>query len=115
MSERPFTQKSDYNQESVNNTILGFNTNFSTELPFLTRLANKLPNVETEVPSNLSFRGEFAYLFPNAPKAANFNGEPTTYIDDFEGSQSNIDLKSPLSWSLASAPVGFGANCQKEC
>lgn len=108
MSERPFTQKADYNQESVNNTIIGFNTNFSTELPFLTRLANKLPNVETEVPSNLSFRGEFAYLFPNAPKAASFNGEPTTYIDDFEGSQSNIDLKSPLSWSLASAPVGFG-------
>ncbi len=108
MSERPFTQKADYNQESVNNTIIGFNTNFSTELPFLTRLANKLPNVETEVPSNLSFRGEFAYLFPNAPRAANFNGEPTSYIDDFEGSQSNIDLKAPLSWSLASTPVGFG-------
>lgn len=42
LSERPFTQKSDYNQESVNNTIVGFNTNFSTELPFLTRLVNKL-------------------------------------------------------------------------
>lgn len=108
LTERPFTQKSDYNQESVNNTIVGVNTNFSTELPFLTRLVNKLPNVETDVPSNLSFRGEFAYLFPNAPKAANFNGEPTSYIDDFEGSQSNIDLKSPQSWALASAPIGFG-------
>lgn len=108
LSERPFTQKSDYNQESVNNTIVGFNTNFSTELPFLTRLVNKLPNVKTDVPSNLSFRGEFAYLLPNAPKTANFNGEPTSYIDDFEGSQSNIDLKSPQSWALASAPIGFG-------
>jgi len=71
-------------------------------------MVNKLPNIETEAPSNLSFRGEFAYLFPNAPKTANFNGEPTSYIDDFEGSQSNIDLKSPLSWSLASTPIGFG-------
>ena len=60
------------------------------------------------MPSNLSFRGEFAYLLPNAPKTANFNGEPTSYIDDFEGSQSNIDLKSPQSWALASAPIGFG-------
>jgi cell surface protein SprA len=108
MTERPFTQKVDYNQESVNNTIVGVNTNFSTEVPFFTRLVNKLPNIETEAPSNLSFRGEFAYLFPNAPKASDFNGEPTTYIDDFEGSQSNIDLKSPLSWSLASTPIGFG-------
>lgn len=108
MTERPFTQKADYNQESVNNTIIGFNTNFSTEVPFFTRLVNKLPNIETEAPSNLSFRGEFAYLFPNAPKTADFNGEPTSYIDDFEGSQSNIDLKSPLAWSLASTPIGFG-------
>jgi len=28
MTERPFTQKADYNQESVNNTIVGINTNF---------------------------------------------------------------------------------------
>ena len=108
MTERPFTQKADYNQESVNNTIVGINTNFSTEVPFFTRLVNKLPNIETEAPSNLSFRGEFAYLFPNAPKTADFNGEPTSYIDDFEGSQSNVDLKSPLAWSLASTPIGFG-------
>jgi cell surface protein SprA len=31
----------------------GFNTNFSSEVPFLTRLV-KLPNVDTDVPSNLS-------------------------------------------------------------
>ncbi len=114
MTERPFTQKADYNQESVNNTIVGINTNFSTEVPFFTRLVNKLPNIETEAPSNLSFRGEFAYLFPNAPKAADFNGEPTSYIDDFEGSQSNIDLKSPLAWSLASAPIGFGGELNED-
>ncbi len=114
MTERPFTQKADYNQESVNNTIVGINTNFSTEVPFFTRLVNKLPNIETEAPSNLSFRGEFAYLFPNAPKTGDFNGEPTSYIDDFEGSQSNIDLKSPLAWSLASTPIGFGGELNEE-
>jgi cell surface protein SprA len=33
LSERPYTQKSSL-QESVNNTIFGLNTNFSTEVPF---------------------------------------------------------------------------------
>jgi cell surface protein SprA len=117
MSERPFTTKSNYGQESVNNTIFGFNTNFSTEVPFFTRLVNKLPNVDTDVPSNLSVRGEVAFLRPNASKIDNFNGESTIYVDDFEGSQSTIDMRSPYAWSLSSTPdrsakssYDFGAN-----
>ncbi|MFV8345080.1 cell surface protein SprA [Flavobacterium sp. ZB4P13] len=104
MTERPFTQKSSFGQESVNNTIFGFNTNFSTEVPFLTRLVNKLPNVDTDVPSNLSVRGEVAFLRPDSPKADQFQGESTIYVDDFEGSQSTIDMRSPYAWSLASTP-----------
>ncbi|RXR24697.1 T9SS outer membrane translocon Sov/SprA [Flavobacterium stagni] len=104
MSERPFTQKSNYGQESVNNTMFGINTNLSSEVPFLTRLVNKLPNVDTDVPSNVSFRGEIAYLMPNTPKGDRFNGESTLYVDDFEGSQTNIDLRSPLSWFISSTP-----------
>ncbi|WP_449404174.1 T9SS outer membrane translocon Sov/SprA [Flavobacterium pallidum] len=105
MTEKPFTTKSNYGQESVNNTIFGLNGNFSTEVPFLTRLVNKLPNMDTDVPSNISFRGEVAWLKPNAPKADRFEGESTIYVDDFEGSQTAIDVKSPLAWSLSSVPV----------
>jgi cell surface protein SprA len=104
MSEKPFTQKSSFGQESVNNTIFGFNTNYSTEVPFLTRLVNKLPNVDTDVPSNLSVRGEIAFLKPDTPKADRFEGESTIYVDDFEGSQSTIDMRSAYAWSLASTP-----------
>ena len=104
MSERPFTQKSSFGQESVNNTIFGLNSNFSTEVPFLTRLVNKLPNIDTDVPSNLSVRGEIAFLKPDSPKADRFQGESTIYVDDFEGSQSTIDMRSPYSWSLSSTP-----------
>ena len=104
MTERPLTQKASFGQESVNNTIFGFNTNFSTEVPFLTRLANKLPNIDTDVPSNLSVRGEVAFLKPDAPKAADFEGETTIYVDDFEGSQSTIDMRSAFAWSLSSTP-----------
>jgi cell surface protein SprA len=105
MTERPLTQKASFGQESVNNTIFGFNTNFSTEVPFLTRLANKLPNIDTDVPSSLSVRGEIAFLKPDAPKAADFEGESTIYVDDFEGSQSTIDMRSAFAWSLSSTPV----------
>ena len=105
MSERPFTQKSSYGQESINNTIFGFNTNFATEVPFFTRLVNKLPNIDTDVPSNLSVRGEIAFLRPDASKTDSFDGESTIYVDDFEGSQSTIDMRSAYAWSLSSTPL----------
>jgi cell surface protein SprA len=109
MSERPYTQKSVYGQESVNNTIFGMNTNFSTEVPFLTRLVNKLPNMDTDVPSNVSVKGEVAFLRPDTPQADQFGGVATSYVDDFEGSQSNIDMRSPQSWALSSVPKREGS------
>ena len=108
LNERPITQKANYGTEPINNTIFGFNGNYSTKVPFLTRLVNKLPNIDTDVESNLSLRGEFAYLAPGAPKGTNFNGEATSYIDDFEGAQNAIDLKAQQSWFLSSRPIGLG-------
>ncbi len=104
LSEKPFTQKSNYGQESVNNTIYGFNTNYATEVPFITRMVNKLPFVDTDVPSNVSVRGEVAFLKPDTPQGDRFGGESTVYVDDFEGSQSSIDMRSPASWYLSSVP-----------
>ena len=108
LNERPITQKANYGTESINNTIFGFNGNYSTEVPFLTRLANKLPNIDTDVQSNLSLRGEFAYLKPGAPKGTDFDSEVTSYVDDFEGSQNGISLLTPQSWFLSSRPKNLG-------
>ncbi|WP_452231546.1 T9SS outer membrane translocon Sov/SprA [Lacinutrix sp. MEBiC02595] len=105
LKERPITQKANYNSEPINNQIYGFNVNYSTEVPFLTRLVNKLPNIDTDVPSNFSIRGEVAALRPGSPSGTDFDGEATSYIDDFEGSQSAIDLKSASSWHLSSRPI----------
>ncbi|WP_081740397.1 T9SS outer membrane translocon Sov/SprA [Aquimarina pacifica] len=108
LNERPITQKSSYDFEPINNTILGTNVAYATEVPFLTRMVNKLPNIDTDVPSNISLRAEAAYLIAGAPKGADFEGKVTTYIDDFEGAQTQIDISSPLSWELSSVPIGFG-------
>ena len=104
LSENPLTQKANYGTEPVNNTMIGFNTNFSTELPFLTRWVNKIPTMNTNVPSILSFRGEVANLIAGKPKNTQLQGESNVYIDDFEGAQTNIDIKGFNSWKLSSVP-----------
>ncbi len=114
LNERPLTQKSNFGVEPVNNTIFGLNGNYSTEVPFLTRLVNKLPNIDTDVPSNVSVRGEVAFLKPNSPKNADFRGETTTYLDDFEGAQALIDIRSSLGWSLASTPQEFKTDGEED-
>jgi cell surface protein SprA len=103
-TEKPYTQKSVYGQEAVDNSIFGLNTNFSSEVPFFTRLVNKLPNIDTDVPSNISVRGEVAFLKPNTAKASHFEGESTAYVDDFESTTSTTNLSAAYSWSLASTP-----------
>jgi len=99
-SESPLTQKVSYGQEAVNNTMAGINLMYNNQLPFLTRLTDKIPLVNTEAPSNLNFKMEAAYLLPGLNKGIN----DQSYIDDFEQTTSKISLKEPTAWSLASKP-----------
>ena len=102
--ERPLTQKVNYGSDPINNTMFGFNLDYSTEVPYFTKLANKLPFVDTDVPSNLSVRADMAYLLPGTPSGLDVTGAATSYIDDFEASQIPISLISPLEWYEASTP-----------
>ena len=104
MMERPVTQKVDIGSEPFKNNVVGLDLQYRTEVPFLTKLVDYLPVISTKEKSTFSFTGEFAHLIPGQPKAINKDG--TSYIDDFEGSQSSIDLKSAASWRLASVPQG---------
>ena len=106
LSERSVSQKANYGVEPVNNTMIGFNGTFSSPVPFLTRLVNKLPNINSDVESNISFKTEFAYLHAGAPKSSGFDNVATVYVDDFEGTETNIDLKDTSSWNLSSTPIG---------
>lgn len=99
-AETPLTQKVNFGQEAVNNTMAGFNMLYNNELPFLTRLTDKIPLINTEAPSNLNFMAEAAYLMPGQSKGTN----DQSYIDDFEQTTSKISLKEPGLWALASKP-----------
>ena len=104
LSERPLTPKINLGDEPINNTIYGFDITYSTDAPFLTRWADKLPLYSTKEKSTLTLEGEFAHLLPGNPSAISKEG--TAYLDDFEGSQSTIDLSTYTMWNLASTPQG---------
>lgn len=104
INERPLTPKVNFGAEPIDNTMLGFNIDYSTEVPYFTKLANKLPFVDTNVPSNFSIRADMAYLLPGTPSGIDVAGAATSYIDDFEASQVPISLLSPLDWYEASTP-----------
>jgi cell surface protein SprA len=104
LNEKPITQKVNIGDEPVSNTIWGLDYNYRTDVPFLTRLIDKIPLINTKEMSSITTRGEFAQLIPGTNKAIGKNGN--SYVDDFEGSISLIDLKSPQAWSLASIPQG---------
>jgi len=104
LNEKPVTQKVNIGDEPVSNTIWGLDYNYKTDAPFLTRLVDKIPLINTKEMSTIVTQGEFAQLIPGNAKAIGKNG--TSYIDDFEGSISLIDIKSPQAWSLSSIPQG---------
>lgn len=104
LNERPITQKVNIGDEPVSNTIWGLDYNYKTDVPFLTRLVDKIPLIDTKEMSSITTQGEFAHLIPGNARAIGKNGN--SYVDDFEGSITVIDLKSPQAWSLASIPQG---------
>jgi len=105
LTERPLTQKVNIGDEPISNTIWGLNGSYSTESQLITTIVDKLPFLETKAPSSLTVVGEFAQLIPGHSKAIEKEGN--AYIDDFEGSETSIDLKQFSSWKLASTPRGF--------
>lgn len=107
MTERPLTQKVNIGDEPVSNTVVGLDYNYRHDAPWLTRLVDKIPLIDTKEPSSVQLAGEYAQLFPGHSKAIGKNGN--AYVDDFEGSVSLIDVKSPSAWFHASVPQGQSA------
>ncbi|OFX58885.1 MAG: cell surface protein SprA [Bacteroidetes bacterium GWE2_40_63] len=104
LTERPLTQKVNMGEEPISNTIWGLNGSYRTDAPFLTKAVDFLPFIETKEMSSITFEGEFAQLIPGHNKAIGKTGN--AFIDDFEGSESSIDLRNRNGWVLASVPQG---------
>lgn len=101
-SERALTEKVNIGDEIVNNTMFGFNLSYNTQFMWLTNLLNKIPTVTATQPSRLSLTAEYAQLVPHSQKSGSNRG--SSYVDDFESTQTGIDLRSPYAWVLAPTP-----------
>ncbi len=102
MQEQPLTQKVNYGEDPISNTMIGFDASYHNQSQLLTTLLDKLPFYSTKAPSSFSFEGEYARLIPGHSNVISKSG--TAYIDDFEATQTSIDLKSLTDWVLASTP-----------
>ena len=106
--ERPFTQKVNVGDDPINNKIYGLDINLSQDAPFLTKMVDAIPLINTKEPSNIAFSAEGAWLKPGHARAINADRrdkDGVVYIDDFEGSASSFDLRVPVNnWFIASVP-----------
>ncbi len=107
LSERPFFTKVDYGEDPIKNTMYGTDVNYRRDLPRLTKILDKLPFYHTTAPSAINAYAEAAYLKPGHAPQIGRGSNGVIYIDNFEGSKSDIDLRfPPISWALASTPLG---------
>jgi len=114
--ERPFTQKVNIGDDPINNRIFGLDISLDKDAPWLTKLVDKIPFIDTKEPSRINFVAEGAYLKPGHSKAINLGSKDdeddnsdrkggTVFLDDFEGSTSSFDLRQPANqWFIASVP-----------
>jgi cell surface protein SprA len=102
LGEKSYTQKINYGEEAIANTIYGADLSYHTDARWLTSFINALPGISTKAPSRINVDGEFARFIPGLSKSASEPG--TSYIDDFEGAKSTIDLRLPTLWYMASTP-----------
>ena len=101
LKEKPLTSKVAMGDEPLSNMLWGLNASWKKESQWLTNLLDKLPFVNATMPSNINLGVEFAHLIPGHAKGLQQNA---SYIDDFESTQSGIDLRQPSYWMLASTP-----------
>ncbi|MEO8108946.1 MAG: cell surface protein SprA [Ginsengibacter sp.] len=107
LSERPFFTKVDYGEDPIKNAMYGLDANYKRDVPRLTKLLNKLPFYSTTAPSAINSYAEVAFLKPGHAPQIGRGSAGVIYIDNFEGSKSDIDLRfPPISWALASTPFG---------
>ncbi len=112
MFERPYTQKVNIGDDPINNRMFGLDINYSNEVPWITKMVDKLPMISTKAPSNVTLSAETAAIKPGFARAIKEDSESdkggVVYIDDFEGSAQPINIQSPFigtnGWVMSSIP-----------
>src|SRR5699024_4645450 len=96
LREKPLQDKIRIGNEPVNNAMLGLDAKAHFDAPWLTRLVDRVPLLQTSDPSSISLNAEFAQLRPDVAQTAAVNDaidenrlfpdeeRGLSFIDDFE-------------------------------
>jgi cell surface protein SprA len=108
-SQQSLSDKVRLGEEPISNTIMGVDGGTTIEAPWLTNALNNVPGIKSTVASQISLRGEAAYIIPNpntrTSPIASDGSKGVAYIDDFEGARQIIPLGTFYGmWKDASAP-----------
>ena len=109
LNEQSLTDKVRLGDEPTNNTIYGLNASTNFDAPFLTKALNWLPGIHTIEKSQISLRGEYAYMSPDPNTRTSplpeDGGKSVAYIDDFEGTLQTMPISlAYTSWKEAAPP-----------
>ncbi len=109
LGERPFFTKMNIGEDPIRNTMYGLDFNYRNDWKQLSRWLDKLPFYSTTAPSSIQAYGEAAILKPGQPPQIGEGDNGLIYLDDFEGTRANIDLRFPfIGWTLSSTPKDAG-------
>ncbi|MCC7444577.1 MAG: cell surface protein SprA [Saprospiraceae bacterium] len=126
LSEKPITEKVNIGDDPIKNRMFGMDFNYSEEVPFITKLVDKLPFYSTSEKSRLNFTAEVAGFKPGHAKGIDlkyedykgniiYENEGIANLDDFEGAVSGFNLGGYNAnlWTLASTPSELSVDATK--
>lgn len=104
LGEKPLTTKVSMGDEPLNNTLWGGHLAWKKQSQALTDALARIPFINAKAPSSINFTAEFAQLIAGQSRGAQGNA---SYIDDFEGTKSDISVAQPSEWTISSTPSMF--------
>lgn len=103
LTEMPLVTKTQMGSEPIANTIWGLNMAYRSDAAWLTKAVDAIPGINATAPSSIVFNAEVAQMIPGHRKV---EGNPGyAYLDDFESTETTIDLRYPFYWHLAAVPT----------
>lgn len=106
LSEMPSENKLSLGDKTISNLVWGAQLNWQQDLPSLQRFLARMRLSNAQSPSQLQLKVEGAQLLPG--RYSGLGHDNYSYIDDFDNSSSDIDLRNPQLWHLASTPHDHG-------
>lgn len=121
-NEKPLDRRIKLGNEPKRNMIWDLNTRLRFRPYWMTQAVDAIPLIDTDEPSEITFEGEIAQVFPNPNSMSNDatdDPDGVAYIDDFEGSKRATPLGiMRSSWKWASfpkrIPVGDSSDLYRE-